>query len=71
MEALATGTEVDPAMHVQVLTNKLVTATLRDAQMEAVIQTLINKNRELEQSVITLDKQIALYEEDAADAESK
>ena len=71
MNPLSDGVEIDAAIHTQVLTNKLVQATMREAQMEAAIQTLIVENKQLVTKVEHLAAQVPKDNEEKADASAK
>ncbi len=60
---MQSGTEYDPNILIEVLQNKLSQAVIREAQMEAAIQSLMVKNQ-------TLEAQIPKDTEGAEDAKA-
>lgn len=51
---LEAGMNIDQTMLIQVLQNKLAQATIREAQMESVIQSQAGENRLLTEQVAAL-----------------
>lgn len=66
MNALSDGIEIDPAVHTQVLTNKLMESRMREVQMEAAIQTLILQKRVLEGKLKAIEDEVFEEEADAS-----
>ena len=54
------GIELDPEMLVQVLQNRLAQAAIREAQMEAALQSVLAKQQEL---LLELEHYTAVQEE--------
>ena len=63
MHELSEGMQIDPEIHIQVLQNKLAQAAVRETQMEAGIQQLI-------QEVNRLSAMVPKDEEKQEDASS-
>ena len=63
MHELSDGMNIDPEIHLQVLQNKLAQSTVRETQMEAAIQQLI-------QEVNRLSAMVPQDEEKQEDASS-
>lgn len=69
MQPMSEGMNLDPQVLIAVQNERIAAAAMREAQLTAAVQQLTMENMRLQESVQTLDKQIALYEEDAVEEE--
>ncbi len=66
MQALQDGMNVDPNIQIQVLSNKLAQACIREAQLESGIQQLIGETQRLQ---LTIDAMVDVQGEADANPE--